>query len=179
MTQTAGSGLSRAGKGKAASRNGPEEEGWMSLLTYRHDHMEGCFASALGCFYLLALPGCLPHSFHACVAPPASSGGGGAHFQPLPNLQEQIIRPFFWHREKVLKKRVCCNVRVLLLIFALSLRFFFFAHTHPVSSHMHISRLDYSRRVFVECLSFGRKHKIQSTRTITKGDKSAWWRRAD
>lgn len=131
MTQTTRSKLSRAGKGEQAWRNGPGEEGWMSLLTYRRDHMEGCFASALGCFYLLALPGCLPHSFHACVAPPASSGGGGGggggtHFQPLPNLQEQIIRPFFWHRKKVLKKCVCCNVRVLSLIFALSRRFFLF-----------------------------------------------------
>lgn len=96
----------------------------MSLLTYRRDHMEGCFAGALGCFYLLALPGCLPHSFHACVAPPASSGGGGdggdgrAYFQPLPNLQEQIIRPFFWHLKKVLK--TCAAMYALLLTFAFS-----------------------------------------------------------
>lgn len=142
MTQTTRSKLSRAGKGEQAWRNGPEEEGWMSLLTYRRDHMEGCFASALGCFYLLALPGCLPHSFHACVAPPASSGGGGGggtHFQPLPNLQEQIIRPFFWHCKKVLKKCVCCNVRVIINIcFEPSFCpffFFFLAHTPSLISY--------------------------------------------
>ncbi len=51
-------------------------KGWMSqveLVETEAEHMEGWVSGSGWLFYLLAPPGWLPHSFHACVTTPASS----------------------------------------------------------------------------------------------------------